>query len=797
MDATPEEIEEGIKPRTNRNRNKLYHSKVNTKFINNNNNKKRFLNSLNKRADDIIHSEKYITNLSTKDLNDTEKRVLAKGLTFVPSAKYNETSTIQAFSRFRRSNRLRYFFRNSVSQKPHPFRQKSNWQPPKASPAIESYLERVEEGINNLPTKEFHYNLSKLEAQTLKKLASDPNLVIKNADKGSGIVIEDTHNYIQDGLDHLSDQTIYREINSDPTEPLAKGINDYVTYMHNKGIIDNVTRDYLIFPTERMPRTQQLYFLKKIHKNPIAVRPIVSGCGGPTEKISQLIDLHLQPFVPKIKSYIKDSGHLIKLLEETRIPTNCTLATIDVKALYLNIPHKDGKQAVRNRLYYQNEESDQLPIPQGTMADLLDIVLTQNYFQFADSMYQQVQGTAMGTKMAPAYANLFMADLEEKILANSPIDPILWKRYIDDVLCIWPGSQEQLQDFIKYLNRAHPTIKFTYESSTTSIDFLDITIYKGKRYTTKGILDIKPYFKKTNKFQYLEYSSAHPRNTFKGLVKGELTRLLRACSNQEEYHKIQLKMHKIFRDRGYPAQLIKSVQEMVPYSKRQEILHKPESPPCPYETFLVTQYTPDLDVTKLHSIIKPTKEEEDHVPKPCLSLQKTRNLSSIIVRAKLEQAEDPPKSDQPITIPITPDLNGQSAGCAIPFCKCCRKMSRKVRVTSSSNYKSFSTPKHTNCNTRCVIYLLECKKCSKGNQYVGQTQRPLAYRLASHRAASKIKINLPLYKHFAGKPDHDFERDTRLTILEKTTTDNLTNREGHWIKTLDTVYPKGLNSRYE
>ncbi len=47
-------------------------------------------------------------------------------------------------------------------------------------------------------------------------------------------------------------------------------------------------------------------------------------------------------------------------------------------------------------------------------------------------MYHQVQGTAMGTKMAPAYANLFMAELEERLLDNYHIKPIIWKRYIDD-----------------------------------------------------------------------------------------------------------------------------------------------------------------------------------------------------------------------------------------------------------------------------------------------------------------------------------------------------------------------------
>ena len=165
------------------------------------------------------------------------------------------------------------------------------------------------------------------------------------------------------------------------------------------------------------------------------------------------------------------------------------------------------------------------------MTDLLGIVLKQNYFQFADKMYHQIQGKAMGTKMAPSYANIFMAELEEELLANYPITPLLWKRYIDDILCIWPGPPSELNQFMQYLNQSHPTIKFTHESSTNSVDFLDLTIYKGTRHATSLILDLKPYLKKNNKFQYLEYNSSHPRGTFASLVKGELTRLLRKlCS---------------------------------------------------------------------------------------------------------------------------------------------------------------------------------------------------------------------------------------------------------------------------
>ncbi len=55
------------------------------------------------------------------------------------------------------------------------------------------------------------------------------------------------------------------------------------------------------------------------------------------------------------------------------------------------------------------------------------------------------------------------------------------------------------------------------------------------------------------------FNSAHPRNTFASLIKGELTRLLRACSDEQQYGLIQKKMLDIFKDRGYPTKLILKV----------------------------------------------------------------------------------------------------------------------------------------------------------------------------------------------------------------------------------------------
>ena len=57
-------------------------------------------------------------------------------------------------------------------------------------------------------------------------------------------------------------------------------------------------------------------------------------------------------------------------------------------------------------------------------------------------MYLQKQGTTMGTRMAPNYAIIFMHSVEQEILKNSKLKPMVWRRFIDDVFIIWTHRKD-------------------------------------------------------------------------------------------------------------------------------------------------------------------------------------------------------------------------------------------------------------------------------------------------------------------------------------------------------------------
>ena len=140
------------------------------------------------------------------------------------------------------------------------------------------------------------------------------------------------------------------------------------------------------------------------------------------------------------------------------------LVTIDVAALYTNIPQEEGLDAVREAL----TNRDDTKVPTEFLIRMLEIVLKHNLFEFNSELFVQLIRTAMGSRPAPSYANLFMANkIDTKIveLANrleNETDPIhFFKRFLDDIFLIYTGTIESLHLFLSELNNLHPTIKFT------------------------------------------------------------------------------------------------------------------------------------------------------------------------------------------------------------------------------------------------------------------------------------------------------------------------------------------------
>jgi len=104
---------------------------------------------------------------------------------------------------------------------------------------------------------------------------------------------------------------------------------------------------------------------------------------------------------------------------------------MDIKSLYTVIPNNSGLQA----LAYFLDKRDVKEPSTSTLTRLAELVVTLNSFSFNNEYYRQLGGVAMGSKMGPNYACLFVGHVEQQIREQyTGLIPQLHKRYIDDVV---------------------------------------------------------------------------------------------------------------------------------------------------------------------------------------------------------------------------------------------------------------------------------------------------------------------------------------------------------------------------
>ena len=331
----------------------------------------------------IETSKQHIKNLSNIQLRTDQINLLSRGLKFIPTPVMKEKlirrQLLSDFNQFARRMRLQYIYHDKDS-KPHPFYVKSNWSPPiQPSVALESYLEEVKIQLAETPLIKPKNNLPSGECQALKELIQNIEIVIKKADKSTTTVIMDKAEKIKEGQTQLDDRNNYQPLDKPMVRDTSMRIKNLITALEKSGCIDETTVKWFN-QTPNPPRIPVFYTLTKTHKPTMVGRPIISGCDGPTERLSSFVDKLLQPIAQIQDSYLKDTTDFIKFIESTRVPRNAFLVSMDVTSLYTNIPHEEGITLVCET--YEEFHDANPPIATRHLKEMLSLILQENSFQF-------------------------------------------------------------------------------------------------------------------------------------------------------------------------------------------------------------------------------------------------------------------------------------------------------------------------------------------------------------------------------------------------------------------------------
>ncbi len=308
---------------------------------------------------------------------------------------------------------------------------------------------------------------------------------------------------------------------------------------------------------------------------------------------------------------------------------------MDVTSLYTNIPNGDGLRAIANILRGKSHI-----ILNYDILKMLEMVLHKNNFEFNGENFLQVGDTAMGTKVAPTYACLFMADLEQRMLASAKKLPLKYFRYVDDIWFLFDGSPAELQEFIDRCNAFHPTIKFTYESSRDEIVFLD-TIVKMNHETGKLYTDL--HCKPTDAHNYLPARSFHPPHCIKSLPYSQILRLRCICKQEDDFAKHMSDMKGYFLRQQYTSEMYDAALSKVQGQSRHELLYRERSMPTSKASPipLITTYGTGMpNVTKIMKshwgtlLLSPIVKEVMS-PKPLVAHRCPENIKDRLVRTSI------------------------------------------------------------------------------------------------------------------------------------------------------------------
>ena len=203
---------------------------------------------------------------------------------------------------------------------------------------------------------------------------------------------------------------------------------------------------------------------------------------------------------------------------------------------------------------YSEESAGVPPFPKKVFIKLLKFA-TSGMFLYNDKLYRQVHGVAMGSPLGPSLANFFLGHLEMNFFNNTGINPKLYLRYVDDIFAVF-DKDVPCDNFLDYINKQHPNIKFTVEKTVNSLPFLNTEIH-----ITGDNFESWVYRKDTNTSVVLNWEAICPITWKKGIIFGALYRAKIICSNRDLFIKEVEKLRNIFWKNGYSTSFFNRIYE--------------------------------------------------------------------------------------------------------------------------------------------------------------------------------------------------------------------------------------------
>ena len=727
---------------------------------------------LRERVNDI--STSIVRNFTDIELPNTAYLYLARGLNFVQSKKANKEDLEFDTKEFIRKLEWRAHFYQADGENnlDHddlhadmriPSRRSA---PEQNSPLLEEIKTKLLGFLTTFQPTAPSSNLTPAEQRGkrwLMNMVKEQKIFVTKADKGGAVLILNFDTALQAVRKEMTNAEKFTRLDTPVQEKMKQAEKEVKVLVSNMELAGKITahdKTLITGVTENGGKKQSPVFksvvpypypLFKIHKLSVSqisekvippFRLVHSTRQGPLYRLEKWCS----PYLTDISrdyckdEFLLDTPHLLDFVEDLNKtwPTGdkSLLFTLDVVALYPSISVDMALKSMEDAF---SRDAIYDTATKSVVASFSEFILKQSFIVFEEVAYIGKRGIPTGNCISRQVADMAMHWLLFKKLGlrNWTFWRLinLWKRFIDDILGRWRGTERQFHLFITELNRlAHPFgIQFADAQIGTRVNFLDLQLYLD----TEGQIQYSLFRKKTDARQYLNTSSFHPPQVFESVAFSQMLRVIKRNSNDETCVSDLDELKSDLSRCGHSPQRL---EELEPKAVERAIRNDLQ----PRDEKVVTTNNNLVFTTKYFKEVKELKKLVHSMKDDIAALVGETRI--IFALKRHESVKDNVVKNRALSrgttgTNISTGRYPETQACGGKGCKTCPLLfnsGEKVMV----NGKEVILDSKLSCKDKNVIYIAQCIVCA-GNlggecSYFGQTSTEVRTRFNGHRSSFKI-----------------------------------------------------------
>jgi hypothetical protein len=396
---------------------------------------------------------------------------------------------------------------------------------------------------------------------------NNPDIVILEGDKESATVIMNKLDYVNK-MNEMIEKGIQDGTYVDSEDTTIEDLKHFKQFLY-RNFADHPKYKKMLPKSHRPAR---MYGSAKTHKfdsyeqitvENLKLRPIMDQSGTMMYTAAQIVADYIKPLNDS-KYIIKDTLTFPSILAENEIQEDEEDISYDVESLFTNVPVEETIEYILDEIYV-NKKLKPLCKSRLIMKRLLQRLISDCLFSVNGRLLKQKDGCSMGSPLSVDISGVFMTKMEKEIVY--PEDPILFKRYVDDV---YRRKKKQDEDtLLPKLNSYHPKIKFTVEKNLNK--FLDskLELVDGKYKTSVS----------RNRKIPTHWTTKIPKKLKRNIITNDLHRAKKISSDfKEEIKVIKEKYNKA----DYPPRFVDSVIKSFEEKQSNTVQDKREEDQKPF-----------------------------------------------------------------------------------------------------------------------------------------------------------------------------------------------------------------------